>query len=110
MRMTDAQKIFKKKFKMEQIIQLQTRQDRRKSKIYRTACTEVFLEKCQQVGDEAQRLWMHEKNAKARESSYIPDHEEVGEEQELQREILGNQQSLHSRQPTKKENYEDSHS
>ena len=53
---------------------------------------------------------MQEKVAKAREIVCIPDHGEVGEEQELQREILGNQQSLHSRQPTKKENYEDSHS
>ena len=71
---------------------------------------EAFLEKCQQVGNEAQRLRMQEKVAKAREIVFIPDHGEVGEEQELQREILGNQQSLHSRQPTKKENYEDSHS
>ena len=67
---------------------------------------EAFSQKRQQVENEAQRLRMQEKLAKARTRAKILENVEVGEEQELQGEILGNrQQSLHSMQ-IKKHNSE----
>ena len=74
-----------------------------KGKIAELLVQEAFFEKHQQVKNEAQRLRMQEK-LKARARAKILEHVELGEEKELQGEILGNgQQSLHSTQ-IKKEN------
>ena len=81
-----------------------------KVKLAEFLAQEAFLEKCQQVENEVQRLKMKEKFAKARVRAQILENVEFGEEQELQGGILGyRQQSSHSRQ-TKKENSEESHS
>ena len=81
-----------------------------KVKLAELLAQEAFFEKRQQVENEAQRLKMQEKLAKARARAQILENVEFGEEQELGGEILGNhQQSLHSRL-TKKENSEAPHS
>ena len=78
----------------------------RKLKLAELLAQEAFSEKRQQVENEAQRLRMQEKLAKARARAKIFENVEFGEEQELQGEIFGNrQQSLHSTQ-MKKENSE----
>ena len=80
----------------------------RKVKLAELLAQEAFFEKCQQVENEAQRLRMQEKLAKARERAKILENVELAEEKESQGEILGNhQQSLDSTQ-IKKENSETS--
>ena len=53
---------------------------------------EAFFEKCQHIENEAQRLRMQEKFAKARARAKIHENLELGEEKELQGEIFGNHQ------------------
>ena len=78
----------------------------RKVKLAELLAQEAFFEKCQQVENEAQRLRMQEKLAKARARAKILENVGLGEEKELQGEILGNhQESLYSTQ-IKKENSE----
>ena len=75
-----------------------------KIKLAELLAQEAFFEKRQKVENEAQRMRMQEKIAKARASAKILENVELGEEKELQGEILGNcQQSLYSTQ-IKKEN------
>ena len=82
----------------------------RKVKLAELLAQEAFFEERQQVENEAQKLRMEEKLAKARARAQILENVEFGEEQEPRGEILGNrQQSLHYRQ-TKKENSEAPHS
>ena len=61
-----------------------------KVKLAELLAQEAFFEKCQQVENEAQRLRMQEKLAKARARAKILENVEFGEEQELQGKILGN--------------------
>ena len=77
-----------------------------KVKLAELLAQEAFFEKHQQIQNEAQRLRMQEKLAKARARAKILENVELGEEKELQGEILGNhQESLYSTQ-IKKENSE----
>ena len=67
---------------------------------------EVFFEKHQLVQNEAQRLRIQEKLAKARARAKILENVKLAEEKELQGELLGNcQKSLHSTR-IRKENSE----
>ena len=67
-----------------------------KVKLAELLAQEAFFEKCQQVENEAQRLRMQEKLAKARARAKILENVKLGEEKELQGQILGNhQQSLY---------------
>ena len=81
-----------------------------KVKLAELLAQEVFLEKRQQVENEAQRLRMQEKLAKARARTQILENAKLGEEQELQEEILGNHQQLLNSRQTKNVNSEESHS
>ena len=61
-----------------------------------------FLEKRQQVENEAQWLRMQEKLATARTRAHILENAEFGEEQELQGNILGNHQPFLRSKQTKR--------
>ena len=76
-----------------------------KVKLAELLAEEAFFEKRQQVENEAQKLRMQEKLAKTRTRAKILENVELGEEKKSQVEILGNCQSLYSKQ-IKKENSE----
>ena len=77
-----------------------------KVKLAELVAQEAFFEKRQQTENEAQRLRMQEKLAKARARAKILENVELGEEKKLQGEILGNhRESLYSTR-IKKENSE----
>ena len=61
-----------------------------KVKLAELLAQEAFFEKRQQIENEAQRLRMQEKLAKARARAKILENVEFGEEQKLQGKILGN--------------------
>ena len=63
-----------------------------KVKLTELLAQEAFFEKCQHIENEAQKLRMQEKLAKARARAKIHENLELGEEKELQGEILGNHQ------------------
>ena len=67
-----------------------------KVKLAELLAQEAFFEKSQEVENEAQRLRIEEKPAKARARAKILENVKLGEEKELQGQILGNhQQSLY---------------
>ena len=67
-----------------------------KVKLAELLAQEAFFEKSQEVENEAQRLRIEEKPAKARARAKILENVKLGEEKELQGQTLGNhQQSLY---------------